>query len=207
MIILHFFKFHRWKIIFIGHEEKACFAAYPNLENKSQKYAKSRDFWKNKESLGCTRSIYIVVVSWEKSSEVSAMFVNLARNALYLFFCGFKVLLPMNITCYYYLKVGLKETASSSSILRGREFCYVGGALSRVPKTRALKRGLRISSPRKVKNLEANNLAVCIYWQIFQPLIWTERIAVYSTNWVVRQIPKQYRINQSVSQLISYKLS
>lgn len=30
--------------IFIGHEEKACFAAYPNMENKSQKYAKSRDF-------------------------------------------------------------------------------------------------------------------------------------------------------------------
>ena len=53
----------------------------------------------------------LVVVSWEKSSEVSAMFVNLARNALYLFFCGFKVLLPMNITCYYYLKVGLKEAA------------------------------------------------------------------------------------------------
>ena len=45
---------------------------------------------------------------------------------LYIFFCGFKVLLPMNITCYYYLKVGLKEAAWSSSILRGREFCYVG---------------------------------------------------------------------------------
>ena len=114
---------------------------------------------------------------------------------LYIFFCGFKVLLPMNITCYYYLKVGLKEAAWSSSILRG--------ALSRVPKTRALKRGLGISSPRKVKNLEANNLTVCIYLQIFQPLIWTERIAVYSTNWVVRQIPEQYRINQSINQSVS----
>ena len=47
----------------------------------------------------------------------------------------------------------------------------VAGAVSRVPKTRALKTGLGISSPRKVKNLEANNLAVCIYLQIFQPLI------------------------------------
>lgn len=32
----------------------------------------------------------LVVVSWEKSSEVSAMFVNLARNALYLFFAASK---------------------------------------------------------------------------------------------------------------------
>ena len=38
VIILHL------KIIFIGHEEKACFAAYPNLENKSQKCVKSSDF-------------------------------------------------------------------------------------------------------------------------------------------------------------------
>lgn len=54
----------------------------------------------------------LVVVSWEKSSEVSAMFVNLARNALCLFFFrGFKVLLPVSITCFYYLKVGLKEAA------------------------------------------------------------------------------------------------
>ena len=54
----------------------------------------------------------LVVVSWEKSSEVSAMFVNLARNALYIYiFCGFKVLLPVSITCYYYLTVGLKEAA------------------------------------------------------------------------------------------------
>ena len=87
VIILHFFKFHRWKIIFM-----ACFAAYPNLENKSQKCAKSRDLSKNQESLGCTRSISCSLVG--KSSEVSAMFVNLARNALFLFFCGFKVLLP-----------------------------------------------------------------------------------------------------------------
>ena len=66
----------------------ACFAAYPNLENKSQKCAKSRDLWKNQESLGCTRSISCSLVG--KSSEVSAMFVNLARNALFLFFAASK---------------------------------------------------------------------------------------------------------------------
>lgn len=56
-------------------------------------------------------------------------------------------------------------------VARGEGGGGVAGALSRVPKTRALKTGLGISSPRKVKNLEANNLAVCIYLQIFQPLI------------------------------------
>ena len=124
MIILYFFKFDRWKIIFIGHEEKACFAAYPNLENKSQKYAKSRDFWKNKESLGCTRSISCSLVG--KIFRSIGNVCKLGEKCFISFFCGFKVLLPMNITCYYYLKVGLKEAAWSSSILRGREFCYVG---------------------------------------------------------------------------------
>ena len=46
-------------------------------------------------------------------------------------------------------------------------------------------------------------LRECSYLQMFQPLIGTERIAVYSTNWVVRQIPEQYRINQSINQSIS----
>ena len=47
------------------------------------------------------------------------------------------------------------------------------------------------------------NLGECSYLQIFQPLIWSEGIAVYSTNWVVRQIPEQYRINQSISQSVN----
>ena len=159
MIILHFFKFHRWKIIFVGHEEKACFAAYPNLENKSQKYAKSRDFWKNKESLGCTRSISCGLVG--------------------------KIVRSIGNVC----KLGEKcrWQVHYRECRRQEPWRWVWG----------------ISSPRKVKNLEANNLAVCIYLQIFQPLIWTERIAVYSTNWVVRQIPKQYRINQSISQSVN----
>ena len=50
-------------------------------------------------------------------------------------------------------------------------------------------------------------LGECSYLQIFQPLIRTERIAVYSTNWVVRQIPEQYRINQSISQSVRQSIS
>ena len=45
---------------------------------------------------------------------------------LYFFFLRLESPLTMNITCYDYLNVGLKEAAWSSSILRGREFCYVG---------------------------------------------------------------------------------
>ena len=85
-------KFYRWKIIFIGHEEKACFAAYAKLENKSQTMQSHLISEKTKSHLVVHEAL--VVVSWEKSSEVSAMFVNLARNALYLFFAASKSSYP-----------------------------------------------------------------------------------------------------------------
>lgn len=70
----------------------------------------------------------LVVVSWEKSSEVSAMFVNLARNALCLFFFS---RLQSSLTREYYMFLLFKGRFEGSSlklisILRGREFCYVG---------------------------------------------------------------------------------
>lgn len=53
----------------------------------------------------------LVVVSWEKSSEVSAMFVNLARNALYLFFAASK-----SSTHEYYMLLLLEGRFEGSSL-------------------------------------------------------------------------------------------
>lgn len=126
MIILHFFKFHRWKIIFIGHEEKVCFAAYPNLENKSQKYAKSRDFWKNKESLGCTRSISCSLVG-----KIVRSIGNVCKLGKKCFMSFFFSRLQSSLTREYYMFLLFEGRFEGSSlklisILRGREFCYVG---------------------------------------------------------------------------------
>ena len=54
----------------------------------------------------------LVVVSWEKSSEVSAMFVNLARNALYLFFLR----LQSPLTHEYYMLLLLEGRFEGSSL-------------------------------------------------------------------------------------------
>ena len=74
-----------------------------------------------------------------------------------------------------------------------------GGALSRVPKTRALYRGLGVSSPRKVSNLEANNLFVFTYKYFNLRFEVNALLSILRIGLYARFLSNTESINQSVN--------
>ena len=133
---------------------------------------------------------------------------------LYFFFLRLQSPLTMNITCYYYLKVGLKEAAWSSSILRGRQFCYVGAHspknlkiylscfsevirlcwLVDLPVSKFLQRHYRLSQPRQELNLISIRqlLPVCLITALVINVTWFLCIALYRSDLVYQDLTSSF---------------